>query len=201
MTELTVVAKAALNNKNRISALSALRSKKLAEHNLKQRLDTLAQLEETYTSIERAAGQVEIVRAMEAGAGVLRQLHAETGGAERVENVVDDLREEMSKVDEVGNIVNQAGPAVDDTEVDDELEAMEEEERQAREEEEVQETMKKLAELDKAAQKATAPKPEAAQAVESDLAESVEKLSDMSIDERSKTAPDSGTKNHPQPEK
>lgn len=191
----------ALNNKNRISALSALRSKKLAEHNLKQRLDTLAQLEEVYTSIERAADQIEIVQAMEAGTGVLRALHTKIGGTERVENVVEELREEMSKVDEIGSIISETGPEIDETEIDEELEAMEDAERQAREEEEAEETRKKLAELDRVAREAER-KAEAEKAIESDLAESIGKLSQISIEEgSSEAATRSQTKGHPIPEK
>lgn len=147
----TIVAKTALNNKNRISALSALRSKKLAEQNLKQRLDTLAQLEEVYSKIEQATDQVEIVRVMEASAGVLRGLRAQTGGIEKVEDIVDELREEMSKVDEVGRVINAIGPDIDDAAIGEELEAMEIRERQAKEEQEAELTRQRLAvELDRA---------------------------------------------------
>lgn len=194
IAELTATAKAALNNKNRISALAAVRSKKLAEHNLKQKLDTLAQLEEVYISIERAAGQVEVVQAMEAGANALHALHAKIGGPERVENVVDDLREEMSKTDEIGNIINETAPAVDEDEIDEELEAMEDAERQAKEDREVEDTLKRLADLDKAAKEAG--RTTEAEAVESDLAESIGKLSHMSIEESSEA-----TKGHPLPAK
>lgn len=148
IAELTASAKTALTNKNRISALSALRSKKLVEHNLQQRLNALTQLEEVYSKIEQAAGQVEIVQVMEASTGVLRGLHAQIGGAERVEDVVENLREEMSKVDEVGSIMNETAPVIDESEIDDELEAMEESGRKAREEVDAEETRRKLAELD-----------------------------------------------------
>ncbi|CAG8332873.1 unnamed protein product, partial [Penicillium nalgiovense] len=72
VAELTASAKTALVNKNRISALSAVRSKKLAEHNLQQRFNTLMQLEEVYSKIEQAAGQVDMVQVMQASTGVLR---------------------------------------------------------------------------------------------------------------------------------
>ena len=181
----TIVAKTALNNKTRISALSALRSKKLAEQNLKQRLDTLAQLEEVYSKIEQAADQVEIVRVMEASAGVLRGLRAQTGGIENVEDIVDELREEMSKVDEVGSVINAIGADIDDAAIDEELEAMEIRERLAKEEQEAELTRQKLAvELDRAegavnmgaSVKATATEELNA---ESELDENIGKLSEM----------------------
>jgi charged multivesicular body protein 7 len=157
ISSFTATTSAAIKSSNRISALSALRSKKLAEKNLKQRADTLAQLEEVYTKIEQAVDQVEIVRVMEASAGVLRGMNKEVGGVERVEDVIEELREEMSKVDEVGQIINEpmgAREQVDEGEIDDELEAMEREEREKqakkvreREEREAQRTRTRLEEI------------------------------------------------------
>ncbi|XRM47975.1 hypothetical protein ABZX51_010923 [Aspergillus tubingensis] len=182
ITELNATAKMALQNKNRVSALSAVRSKKLAEHNLKQRLDTLMQLEEVYSKIEQATDQVQFVKVMEASTGALRGLHAQIGGAERVEDVVEELREEMSKVDEVGNIMNEAGPQIDETEIDDELQELENKEREEMEEKEAEETRKKLAELDSLQQGAqeAARRTAAERAVESELED---RLSRMSVEE------------------
>jgi charged multivesicular body protein 7 len=148
INELRIATQNAINNKNRILALSALRSKKVAERNLKQRSDTLIQLEEVYIKIEQAADQVDIVRVMEASTGVLRALHAQVGGVEKVVDVVEELREEMAKVDEVGNLITEAGPVIDEGELDDELLAMESQERQVREAIEAEETKRRLAELE-----------------------------------------------------
>ncbi|KAL2070396.1 hypothetical protein VTL71DRAFT_13422 [Oculimacula yallundae] len=137
--ELAATAKEAVVRKNRVSALAALRSKKLAETTLTKRHATLAQLEEVFSKIEQAADQVELVGVMEASTRVLTGLNKEVGGVERVDDVVDQLREQMSQVDEVGNVIAEAGQgddAVDEGEVDDELEAMEREEREKREEKE-----------------------------------------------------------------
>ncbi|KAF5015967.1 hypothetical protein F66182_12508, partial [Fusarium sp. NRRL 66182] len=148
ISELNYSAKKALANKNRISALSAIKNKKIAEHNLTQRTNTLHQLEEVYNKIEQSADQIEIVRIMQASTGVLRSLHARMGGIETVGDVVENLREEMSKVDEVGNIINEAGPVIDEGEIDDELEALETKELREREEVEAQATRQRLAQLE-----------------------------------------------------
>lgn len=184
--ELTASAKTALTNKNRISAMAAVRSKKMAEHNLQQRLNTLAQLEEVYSKIEQAAGQVELVQVMEASTGVLRGLHAQIGGAEKVEDVVEELREEMAKVDEIGSIVNEAAPVIDEGQIDDELEALEKSDQEAKEKEEAEETRRKLAELDsiKQASSEAARQAQAGKDVDSQLAESIGKLSNMSVEDR-----------------
>ncbi|KAL4807573.1 Snf7-domain-containing protein [Aspergillus unguis] len=185
IAELNAAAKTALSNKNRVSALAAVRSKKLAEHNLQQRLDTLAQLEQVHLKIEQATDQVEYVKVMEASTGVLRGLNAQVGDVSKVDDVVDELRGEMSKVDEIGNIMGEAGPQIDETEIDDELEELEAKEREAKEELEAEKTREKLAELDNAALEAkdAARKAQVEQSIGSALDDSIEKLSRMSVEE------------------
>jgi charged multivesicular body protein 7 len=172
---------------NRVSALSALRSKKLAEKNLQQRSDTLHQLEEVYTRIEQAVDQVEIVKVMEASAGVLRSLNKDVGGVENVENAVERLREEMGKVDEVGKVLEEplnAGAVVDEGEIDDELVAMEQEDKREREEREAEATKKRLQELEKQEEDRRQTKEnQADRSTDSQLEESTKRLSQMSIEE------------------
>ncbi|RDL40009.1 Uncharacterized protein BP5553_04349 [Venustampulla echinocandica] len=137
--ELGSTAKDAVVRKNRVAALAALRSKKLTESTLTKRHATLGQLEEVFSKIEQAADQVELVRVMEASTRVLSGFNKEVGGVERVDDVVDQLREQMSQVDEVGNVIAEVGQGtavVDETEVDDEFEAMEREEREKQEKKE-----------------------------------------------------------------
>ncbi|KAL4971475.1 Snf7-domain-containing protein [Aspergillus desertorum] len=185
IAELNATAKSALGNKNRVSALAALRSKKLAEHNLQQRLDTLAQLEQTQLKIEQATDHVEYIKAMEASTGALRSLNAQLGDVSKIEDVVHELHEEMSKVDEIGNIMGEAGPQIDDTEIDDELEELESREREAKEEQEAAKTRKQLAELDNLGleTKGATRKAPLGQGVDSALEDSIEKLSQMSVEE------------------
>ncbi|PHH77907.1 hypothetical protein CDD80_7589 [Ophiocordyceps camponoti-rufipedis] len=138
--DLTAEAKASITRKNRISALAALKSKKLAESSLAKRYATLAQLEQVAASIEQASDQVQLVKAMESSAGALQSLNAKVGGADRVDAAVDRLRDQMSDADEVAAILAEsAGAAVDEAEIDDELEALvkeevEQEEAQKRDE-------------------------------------------------------------------
>lgn len=116
--------------------LAALRSQKLVEKTRTQCLDNLAQLEAISNSIRQAADQVELVRVMEASTGALRSLREEIGGVDRVEEVMHELGDELSRANEVGTIINEMGPtsAGDEVELDDELQAIEREEseRQAR---------------------------------------------------------------------
>ncbi|PSR90605.1 Snf7-domain-containing protein [Coniella lustricola] len=157
--ELTNTAKEAVAKKNRVSALAALRSKKLAETSLQQRFATLNQLEEVGAKIAQAADNVQLVKLMDSSTGVLKDLNAQAGGAERVEEIVDHMREQMTQADEVSSILAEQGQVVNEGEIDDELEDMlqekrrEEEavERAAREAEErrhAEDRVRRLAELD-----------------------------------------------------
>lgn len=148
--DLAAAAKDAVTKKNRVSALAALKSKKLAETSLQSRFATLSQLEEVASRIEQAADQLQLVKVMDLSTEALRGLNEQIGGVERVEDVVDRLREQMDAVDEVGSILAESGPVIDSGELDDELAALEEEEK--RKEEEVVERIRKEAEAAKEAQ-------------------------------------------------
>jgi charged multivesicular body protein 7 len=193
--ELNLTARQAVEKKNRVSAVAALRSKKLAESTLVKRHATLAQLEEVFASIEQASDQIELVRVMESSAKVLKGLNKEVGGVERVDVVVDQLREQMGQVDEVGNVIAEAEQVgVDEGEVDDELAAMEGEERakieeaerkerEEREMKEAEETRKRLdalGEAERVAQKNQTA--DAEKTVEKEVNESVRVLKRMSLD-------------------
>ena len=148
ISKLSETARAAVENKNTISARAALRSKKLNETVLTQRTEALLQLEEIYGKIGQAADQVAILRVMEASAGVLRGLNAEAGGVEKVEDLVEILRDEMSKVDDVSSAIdagsheNRVG---DEDGIDEELESLERQAKAEQEEKEAQLTAERLA--------------------------------------------------------
>ncbi len=192
--ELSLTAKEAVARKNRVSALAALRSKNLAETTLSKRHATLAQLEEVISKIEQAADQVELVRVMEGSTKVLAGLNKEVGGVERVDDVVDQLREEMERVDEVGNVIAEPGRenvVVDEGEVDEELEAMEREEgekeeakervkREERERRETEETRRRLDALEQAEREAAQAKTAAQKKAEQ------ESIAEKEIDEEFK---------------
>lgn len=181
---LSNTARDAVSRKNRVSALAALRSRKLAETTLAKRTATLSQLEEVYSSIEQAADQVDLVRVMEASTSVLKGLNTQVGGVERVDSVVDKLQEQMADVNEIGNIIRDVGQSgvVEEAEVDDELEALEREARQKKEEaerlerderdrQEVAETKQKLSDLRRHETEQTTAKEDAAEEATAQAAE------------------------------
>lgn len=126
--QLAEKARDAITRKNRVSALAALKSKKLLEASLAQRHVTLSQLETVAAKIQQAADHVQMVRVMEASTGVLQSLNKQTGGVEHVDEVMDKLREQIAEVDEVGDIITTGSQVIDEAEVDDELAEMERQE-------------------------------------------------------------------------
>ncbi|KAM3432958.1 hypothetical protein NHJ13734_006654 [Beauveria thailandica] len=128
--ELELDAKKALARKNKVSALAALRQKKAAEQTLSTRYATLNQLEETANKIEQAADNVAVVRALEASSGVLRSLNAQVGTPDKVDTVMDELRERVADTEELAALLAEStGAPVDEGEIDDELAEMEREAR------------------------------------------------------------------------
>ncbi|KAI6861708.1 hypothetical protein KC338_g6500 [Hortaea werneckii] len=160
VSELDAKAREAVAKKQNAAAKVALRQKKMAENKLQSRTATLTQVEEVYAKIEQAADQVEIVRVMEASSTTLRSLNQKTGGVEKVQDVMENLRESMQDTEEISGAISEVGAGqIDEGEVDDELEALEKaerekveeaerKEREASEEKEAEETKKKLAELE-----------------------------------------------------
>ncbi|KAF4773822.1 Snf7 family protein [Colletotrichum scovillei] len=194
--ELAATAKEAVVKKNKVAALAALKSKKMTEASLEKRFATLNQLEDVAARIQEARDNVQLVSVMEASAGALKGLNEKVGGADRVGDVVDRLREQMGEVDEVGKIISEAGaaPVVDEFEVDEELEAMEREEREkveaaerkereAREEREAEETRRRL-EAEMADLKTPVAEPVARQDAKSPTGETAESLERMGLEER-----------------
>ena len=140
----------AVELRNRASALTALRSKKLAESILAQRMDTLFQLKQVLSSIQQASDQVAMVRVMKDSAGVLRQLNSKVGSADDVENALESLKVEMGKVEDIASVVSEAGQEInvtDEDEIDEEFNALLRQRQRAEEEEAVERTKQKLAEL------------------------------------------------------
>jgi len=193
VTGLQETAQAAVQSKNKHAALSALRSKKLAEQTLKQRADTLNQLEEVYARMEQAADQVQIMQVMQSSAETLRSLNKRVGGIDRVDEIMDDLREQMGQVDEVGQVIAEpldGKTGLDEAELDDEFEALEKEEQAKEDDRTAEDTRARLAELEKAEKLAQQQALEAADkkaqddVLEADLSGSLQKLKETHLDDR-----------------
>lgn len=112
----------ALADKNKIVALAALRSRKIAENTLQTRAKALGQIEEVLGKIEQAADNVELVTQLQKSTKVLKMLNRQTGGVEKVEEQMDALREQIDKVEEVTRIIGEEGVQADESDLEEELE-------------------------------------------------------------------------------
>ena len=140
-------ARLAVSQKNRISALAQLRSRRMFENLLEKRTQALLQVEGVYVKIEEAADQVAIVQVMKESTTVLRGLNTKIGGPETVDEVIEGLRDEMTKVDDVSTVISQAGQessGLDESAIDDELDMLEKEQHAEVEEQESQRVGQKL---------------------------------------------------------
>lgn len=190
-----VSAQSAVQSKNKNAALSALRSKKLAERNAQQTTDALNQLEEIYAKIAQASDQVQIVQVMQSSAQTLKSLNQRVGGVEKVDTIMDDLREQMGQTNEVNQVLQEplsAIATVDEAEVDDELEALEREERAKEEKRQESTTRARLAELEGAQQEAEAKaaadaeKEATTAALDAELENSTQRLTRMQLEDDDK---------------
>ncbi|KAG6042287.1 hypothetical protein E4U41_000031 [Claviceps citrina] len=131
LVQLQDDAKSALQKNNRIAALAALKSKKLAETSLSRRYATLNQLEDVAAKMEQASDQVQLVKILNSSATALKSLNSRVGGSAPVEELMDQIREQMCETDEVAAILSETTTEhVDEAELDEELAALREGARQ-----------------------------------------------------------------------
>lgn len=141
---------AARNNvriRNRLSAMHALQSKKMAEQLLARKLGNLSQLEGAYDRIEQAVDQVALIAAMKTTTQVLNGLHLEIGDIENVENVMEELQAERAKSDDISTAMKEVGHeanAVDDEAIDSELELLIHHAKLNNDDKQIQEIARKL---------------------------------------------------------
>jgi len=88
--------------------------------------------------VEQAASDAQIIKTLEGGATALEKLNKEIGGIEKVEKIMDRVREGMEESEEVGKVIAELGSSrVDEEEVEEEfdelLKAEEEEQQKKRE--------------------------------------------------------------------
>lgn len=196
VASLQTTAHSAVQAKNKTCALSALRSKKLAEKNLQSRIDTLHQLEDVFAKIEQAVDQVQIMQIMQSSADTLKSLNQRIGGVDKVDLIMEDLREQMGVVNDVGQILQEPldnNATVDEAEVDEELVALERQEAVRREEMQAEATKAQLAELGRieVAVKTQGRENETPGSLEdADLESSSQKLQRMRLEDEDTAAPD-----------
>jgi len=115
--------------KNKRAALMCLKRKKKYEEQVSRASDTRMALEQQVMALEGANVNVEVVQAMKGGSQALKSAHAQLN-VDKVDNLMDDIREEMDKSEEISQAIAQplGSDMIDEDELNAELEQLEQEE-------------------------------------------------------------------------
>ena len=123
---LNLKAREALSNKSRILALAALKSRKLTESALQKRSDALSKIEEVLSSAEQSISDAQVLKSLESGASALERLNRDIGGIEKVERIMERVRQGVEQSEDIGRIIAEMGTGarIDDEDVQDEYDEM-----------------------------------------------------------------------------
>ncbi|KAI1389627.1 Snf7-domain-containing protein [Hypoxylon trugodes] len=115
-------------NTNKTAAKNALRRKKAHEHSLEQTISQIGTLEQQINAIESANINRETLAAMERAGEAMKNIHGKLT-PEKVDETMDKLREQNAFSEEIVAAItnNQLGEPLDEDELNDELEAMQQE--------------------------------------------------------------------------
>jgi charged multivesicular body protein 7 len=172
LASLSQAVRDAVEKQQLSTARSLLKSKKLIENTLEKRRANLLQVEESLHAIDNAADNVAIIQSMKNSAAVMKTLNESVGGVEGVERITDALRDEMAVAEDIGKIIAEPGAAaVDESDVEDEFEALVAEEKKKVEEKERVEREKK-----EAIERVEREKKEALERAEQERREAIEKV-------------------------
>ncbi|KAK8196530.1 Vacuolar protein sorting-associated protein 20 [Zalaria obscura] len=119
------IAKECLRNGDKQRALLALRKKKYQESLLAKTDQQLAQLEILTSDVEFALVQKDVLFGLQQGTSVLKEIHREMGGLERVEMILGESEEARAYQEEINDALGNKMSNQDEDEVEDELEALE----------------------------------------------------------------------------
>lgn len=128
-TRETEIAKECLARGDKAKALLALRRKKRQESLLAQTDLQLEQLEKLTSSVEFALVQKDVLFGLQQGTKVLNQIHAEMGGIEGVEKLLEESEEARAYQQEISEALAGGLSNQEEDEVEDELEGLEREVR------------------------------------------------------------------------
>ncbi|EME48595.1 hypothetical protein DOTSEDRAFT_118612, partial [Dothistroma septosporum NZE10] len=128
-TRETEIAKECLAKGDKQRALLALRRKKYQVSLLAKTDQQLAQLQALTSDVEFALVQKDVMFGLQQGTAVLREIHKEMGGLERVEMILGESEEAQAYQKEVNDLLSGKMSNEDEDEVEDELEALEREAR------------------------------------------------------------------------
>lgn len=123
----TQIARECLARGQKAKALLALRRKKYQESLLSKTDEQLEQLQKLTSDVEFAVVQKDVLFGLQQGTAVLKQIHAEMGGIEQVEKLLEENAEARAYQEEISQMLAGQISRAEEDEVEDELEALERE--------------------------------------------------------------------------
>ncbi|CAK3892589.1 Charged multivesicular body 6 [Lecanosticta acicola] len=123
-TRETEIARQCLRSGNKQKALLALRRKKYQESLLAKTDQQLAQLQALTSDVEFALVQKDVLFGLQQGTAVLKEIHKEMGGLDKVEMILGESEEAQAYQKEINEMLSGKMSNEDEDEVEDELEAM-----------------------------------------------------------------------------
>ncbi|KAK3898578.1 Snf7-domain-containing protein [Staphylotrichum tortipilum] len=114
---------------NKTAAKAALRRKKIHEHNLEQTLNHIGTIEQQMNAIESANINQETFLAMQRATVAMKHIHGNLTPS-KVDKTMDELQEYNQLNEEIAATMGSisVGPQLDDEELQDELEALQQQE-------------------------------------------------------------------------
>lgn len=111
----------------RVVAKAALKRKKMHENNLEKIQGQVASLQNNLDALENANLNAETMKAMQQGAKAMKQIHGNMN-LDKVDQTMDEIEEQVVLGQEISNAISRPmGNEVDEDELEDELEALEQE--------------------------------------------------------------------------
>ncbi|KAL2130502.1 hypothetical protein VTI74DRAFT_6326 [Chaetomium olivicolor] len=112
-------------NTNKTAAKAALRRKKIHEHNLEQTLNQIGTIEQQMNAIETANINQETFLAMERAGKAMKEIHGKLTPT-KVDETMDKLHEYNRLNEDIAEAMGSinVGPQLDDTELEEELEQL-----------------------------------------------------------------------------
>lgn len=121
----TAVAKTCLAKDDKQRALLALRRKKFQESLLAKTDAQLATLEQLTANVEFALVQKDVLYGLKQGTDVLKQINAEMGGIDKVEQMMGESEEAREYQRQVSEMLEAGLSRADEEDVEEELERLE----------------------------------------------------------------------------
>jgi len=125
MEQLTAEAKAKMAKKDKKGALFALKRKKMYEAEIDKIANIKMTLETQVMNLESAAQNAETFKAMNQGKNAMSNIREDTN-IDKVDDLMDEIKEEMEMADEISNALAQpVDPLMDEDDLLAELQEME----------------------------------------------------------------------------